>query len=85
MHLRLSPATRFVLGGLSVILGFLVVLIVQSPPTGEGEPILDAATADETTSTSTSTSTTTTPVDATTTTTEAPINGWVDPESSGEP
>jgi hypothetical protein len=85
MQLRLSPAARFVLGGLSVLLGFLVVLIVQSPPTGEGEPLSDAATADETTSTSTSTTTTATPIDATTTTTEAPINGWVDPESSGEP
>ena len=83
MQLRLSPAARFVLGGLSVLLGFLVILIVQSPPTGEDEPLADAATADETTSTSTSTTTTT--IDATTTTTEAPINGWVDPESSGEP
>ena len=85
MQLRLSPAARFVLGGLSVLLGFLVVLIGQSPPTGEGEPLSDSATADETTSTSTSTSTTTTPIDATMGTTEAPINGWVDPESSGEP
>jgi len=85
MQLRLSPAARFVLGGLSVLLGFLVVLIGQSPPTGEGEPLSDSATADETTSTSTSTSTTTTPIDATMGTTEPPYEGWVDPESSGEP
>ena len=88
MQSRLSPATRFVLGGLSVLFVLLVVLIVKSPPTGEGESLAGTATADDTTTTtttiSTSTSTTTTTA-ATTTTTEVPSTSWVDPKSSGEP
>ncbi|MBT5138869.1 MAG: PQQ-binding-like beta-propeller repeat protein [Acidimicrobiaceae bacterium] len=82
MQSRSSPVNRFVVGGLSVLLGLLVVLIVRSPPTGEGELLTDTALPEETSTTSTTITTTTTAI---TTTTEAPSSAWVDPKSSGAP
>ncbi len=72
---------RFAIAGCALTAILLGVMIALPSPTDDlAVPDDAAATSTTTTSTSSTTSSTTT-----TTTTEPPYDGWVDPESSGEP
>jgi hypothetical protein len=73
------------MGGLSLLLVLLVVLIAKPPPTGDGEPLAEAPVDEVAASTTVAPTTPTTTTTTTTTTTEPPYDGWVDPESSGDP